>query len=90
MAGDDVPNKKPDPSIYLIAAERMGVDPSECLVIEDSTIGVKVRRWLCFQGQYELCTDALVDWANCCWSISLTPGIGVAHFPTACFICAIM
>lgn len=42
MAGDDVPNKKPDPSIYLIAAERMGLDPSECLVIEDSTVGVKV------------------------------------------------
>lgn len=42
MAGDDVPDKKPHPSIYLIAAERMGVDPSECLVIEDSTIGVEV------------------------------------------------
>ena len=46
MAGDDVPNKKPDPSIYRIAAERMGVDPSECLVIEDSTIGVQVRELL--------------------------------------------
>ncbi|KAK9812072.1 hypothetical protein WJX73_003157 [Symbiochloris irregularis] len=41
MAGDDVPEKKPDPSIYRIAAERMGLDPSECLVIEDSTIGVQ-------------------------------------------------
>lgn len=43
MAGDDVPEKKPDPSIYVIAAERLGVDPSECLVIEDSTIGLRVR-----------------------------------------------
>lgn len=41
MAGDDVPNKKPDPSIYKIAAERLEVDPSECLVIEDSTIGLQ-------------------------------------------------
>jgi len=41
MAGDDVPEKKPDPSIYVIAAERLGVDPSECLVIEDSTIGLR-------------------------------------------------
>lgn len=42
MAGDDVPEKKPDPSIYVIAAERLGVYPSECLVIEDSTIGLRV------------------------------------------------
>lgn len=42
MAGDDVPNKKPDPSIYKIAADRLQVDPAECLVIEDSTIGLQV------------------------------------------------
>jgi len=42
MAGDDVEKKKPDPSIYRIAAERLGVQPSECLVVEDSTIGLKV------------------------------------------------
>ena len=46
MAGDDVPNKKPDPSIYEIAAKRLQVDPAECLVIEDSTIGLKVRRYV--------------------------------------------
>ena len=44
MAGDDVPNKKPDPSIYRIAAERLQVQPSECFVIEDSTIGLRVRK----------------------------------------------
>ncbi len=43
MAGDDVERKKPDPSIYRIAAQRLGVDPSACLVVEDSTIGLKVR-----------------------------------------------
>ena len=42
MAGDDVERKKPDPSIYRIAAQRLGVDPSACLVVEDSTIGLKV------------------------------------------------
>lgn len=42
MAGDDVEKKKPDPSIYRIAAQRLGVDPSNCLVVEDSTIGLKV------------------------------------------------
>lgn len=42
MAGDDVDKKKPDPSIYKIAAERLKVDPKECLVVEDSTIGLQV------------------------------------------------
>jgi HAD superfamily hydrolase (TIGR01509 family) len=40
MAGDDVPLKKPDPSIYKVAAERLKVDPARCLVIEDSMIGL--------------------------------------------------
>ena len=42
MAGDDVDQKKPDPMIYRIAAERLSVDPKECLVVEDSTIGLQV------------------------------------------------
>lgn len=41
MAGDDVPIKKPDPTIYRVAAERLNVDPARCLVIEDSTIGLE-------------------------------------------------
>lgn len=44
MAGDDVKEKKPNPSIYTIAASRLQVEPSECLVVEDSTIGLQV--WL--------------------------------------------
>lgn len=35
---DDVP-AKPAPDGYLLAAERLGVQPSECLVIEDSPTG---------------------------------------------------
>ncbi len=42
MAGDDVDKKKPDPTIYRIAAERLKVDPKECLVVEDSMVGLKV------------------------------------------------
>ena len=35
---DDVP-AKPDPTGYLLAAERLGVKPEECLVVEDSPTG---------------------------------------------------
>lgn len=31
---------KPDPAVYLYTAEQMGLKPEECLVIEDSTVGI--------------------------------------------------
>lgn len=39
LAGDVVKRKKPAPDIYLLAAERLDVEPSHCVVIEDSEIG---------------------------------------------------
>lgn len=41
LAGDDVKEKKPDPSIYLTAARKLGVSGEDCLVVEDSVIGLK-------------------------------------------------
>jgi len=40
VAGDQVTNSKPDPEIYLLAAERLGVNPTDCVAIEDSPVGV--------------------------------------------------
>ncbi len=44
LAGDDVAAKKPDPLIYTTAMERLGVDPSVCVVVEDSLIGLKAAK----------------------------------------------
>lgn len=41
LSGEDVENGKPAPDVFLKAAELLGVEPSECIVIEDSTNGVK-------------------------------------------------
>jgi len=41
LAGDCVPHKKPAPDIYLLALERLGVDPSGVLVVEDSRNGLE-------------------------------------------------
>ena len=38
---DDVEHGKPDPEIYLLVADELGVIPAECLVIEDSPAGVQ-------------------------------------------------
>jgi beta-phosphoglucomutase-like phosphatase (HAD superfamily)/spore germination protein YaaH len=40
VTGDDVRRGKPHPEPYLLAARRLGVDPTECVAIEDSPTGV--------------------------------------------------
>ena len=41
VCGDDIINSKPDPEIFLKAAEKLSVKPEECIVIEDSPAGIK-------------------------------------------------
>lgn len=41
VSGDDVPHGKPAPDIYLEAARRLGVDPHQCLALEDSPNGAR-------------------------------------------------
>jgi sugar-phosphatase len=40
ITAEDVRRGKPDPEGYLLAAVRLGVEPKECVVIEDSPPGV--------------------------------------------------
>ncbi len=42
--GLDVEHKKPSPDIYLKAAELIGIDPTNCLVVEDAIVGVKAAK----------------------------------------------
>lgn len=41
VAGDDVANSKPHPDAYLAAAAALGVQPCDCLALEDSPTGVR-------------------------------------------------
>jgi HAD superfamily hydrolase (TIGR01509 family) len=40
VAGDEIEHGKPAPDMFLAAAERLGVEPARCAVIEDSAPGV--------------------------------------------------
>lgn len=42
--GQDVQHGKPAPDIYLLAAERMAVEPGYCLALEDSVPGARAAR----------------------------------------------
>jgi len=44
VTADLVQRGKPDPEGYLLAAERLGVAPSQCVVIEDAAEGVRAAR----------------------------------------------
>lgn len=44
ILGDDVSKLKPDPMIYNTAAERLGVDPMKCVVVEDSMVGLRAAK----------------------------------------------
>lgn len=39
--GNDVTAAKPDPEVFLIGAEKLQIDPENCIVFEDSIAGVK-------------------------------------------------
>ena len=45
VSGEEFPERgKPYPDIYLCTAKQLGVDPKECIAIEDSTNGIKAAK----------------------------------------------
>ncbi|MFL5385163.1 MAG: HAD family hydrolase [Longimicrobiaceae bacterium] len=43
-SAEDVTEGKPDPQVFLVAAARLGVEPSSCVVIEDAPAGTEAAR----------------------------------------------
>ena len=41
LAAEDIAKPKPDPEVYLKAAKALGVSPKDCVVIEDSNVGLR-------------------------------------------------
>jgi HAD superfamily hydrolase (TIGR01509 family) len=44
LTAEHVTRTKPDPEVFLLAAERLGVPPTRCLVVEDALNGVLAAR----------------------------------------------
>ena len=64
LAGDEVVHAKPHPEPYLTAAERLGVDPVRCVVLEDSPTGAA-------SGQVAGCAVVAVPSVA---GVAMTPG----------------
>jgi beta-phosphoglucomutase len=44
LSVDEITHAKPDPEIYLKTAARLGVDPADCAVFEDSYVGIEAAK----------------------------------------------
>jgi len=44
IGSEDTQRGKPDPQVFLVAAERLGVSPPRCVVFEDAVAGVQAAR----------------------------------------------
>ncbi len=44
VTAEDVTHGKPAPDMFLLAAERMGVNPADCVVFEDAELGLEAAR----------------------------------------------
>ena len=44
VSAEDVHHGKPNPEIFLLAAEKIGVPPARCIVFEDAHVGIEAAR----------------------------------------------
>ena len=42
--GNEITRAKPDPEVYLKAAEKLGERPENCLVVEDAAAGIEAAK----------------------------------------------
>jgi len=61
VTADDVQRGKPAPDCYLLAAERLGVAPANCVVIEDAPAGIEAARAAGMRPVAVVTTHAPVD-----------------------------
>jgi beta-phosphoglucomutase len=67
ITGQDIVNKKPFPDIYIKAAKSLGLEPEECLVVEDAISGIKAGksagcRCLAVTNSFEASALNEADW----------------------------
>ena len=81
VSQDDVANGKPDPECYLLAAERLGVDPRDLLVFEDTDVGVTAAK---AAGAYVVALTRTLGAARLAHADELVERIDVATLERLC------
>lgn len=70
VGGDEISRGKPAPDIFLAASRRLGAAPEECLVLEDSNIGIQAA---CAAGMIAIMVPDMLSPSDgtlhCAWGI---------------------
>ncbi len=61
VSAEDVQRGKPDPQVFLVAAEKLGVPPERCIVVEDAPVGIEAGRRAGMRTIGVLSTHAQLD-----------------------------
>lgn len=77
VTAEDVARSKPDPEGFLAAAHALGVDPADCIVVEDSANGIAAGR---AAGMRVIGVGAHAEGAT--WRVADASGIQVASAPS--------
>jgi beta-phosphoglucomutase-like phosphatase (HAD superfamily) len=80
VCGRDFARGKPDPEIFLTAAQALGVPPAECVVIEDAQSGVQAAKagGMACVGVARLDDQALLKAAGADWVVASLDELPVA------------
>jgi HAD superfamily hydrolase (TIGR01509 family) len=74
LSNQDVVNGKPDPEIYNNAIRRLGLNPCECLIVEDHPIGIAAAR-ASGANVFEIASVEEVNWPNLLSAIKRCDGV---------------
>jgi HAD superfamily hydrolase (TIGR01509 family) len=71
---DNITRPKPDPEIYLHTMNRLGLEPSEVVIIEDSPIGTKAAQaagaaWICVSTPFSRQAVETSSWMDTQWIV---------------------
>jgi HAD superfamily hydrolase (TIGR01509 family) len=77
LCGEDAPRKKPDPQVYALTLERLGLNANEVLAIEDSPVGVQA----CVAAGVPVIVTRSVYFAHAQFpgAQAVGPGLGIAE-----------
>jgi len=79
LASEDVSKHKPDPEVYLKSADNLGIDPSECLVFEDSYSGASAGLNAGMKVVGVLSSHSKEELPDCHYYINDYLGLDVSH-----------
>jgi beta-phosphoglucomutase-like phosphatase (HAD superfamily) len=84
LSGREVPRGKPDPAIFLLAAEALGIPPDRCLVVEDAPAGILAARagGMAALGIARLGDEALLQAAGADLVVTSLDQVDSAAIPT--------